>query len=432
MKYEIDDHWRAVMDLNLISDKYYLQRFPFFENMSRTLESTVYLEGFDSRNYTRVKSSMFQGDDPELTPKILPLIEHNHFLKFLNGTLVFDTMFTNLDFHNGRRAQKYILNPSWRKEILLPGGHIVSLNSVVSIQGLKVSELDKSRYDSYFQLLPQLNLTWQWPLLIDSVFSDMIFTPIVGVSIAGAKKHFDSFESPFDEINESNLFSNNKSISSYNVDPGSRYFYGTKIDGYSKARNVYRLTLGQSVELTQPEKRPKSSGMKYKHSDIVGALDIFLSENLTFSSGAIYSARSRNFGRVEAGINYQEEKFGLGLMGFKGKQCFYNPFAARQPIDELAEFGEKRYRGITFNANYRINHRLVTDGEIIFGNSYDSIDNLDQNKNGRLKLLKQGIGLNFENECSKFSFRWERFNRRHGDLHPETSFKFILQLKKLG
>lgn len=432
LKYEIDNHWRTGIDLNLVSDMYYLKRFPFFENPDRTLESSAYIEGFDERNYTRLKSSMFQGEDLEFAPKILPMAEHNHFFKLFNGTFSLDMMFVNLDFHKGRNSQKYILNPSWTKELLLSGGHIISLNSVVSLQGLKVSEVSKSGYDSYFQVLPQLNLTWQWPLVVDSILSKMIFTPITGVSIAGSKKNFDSFESPFDEINEANLFSNNKSISSYNVDPGCRYFYGIKIDGYCTTRNIYRLVLGQSIEMTQPEKRPKSSGMKYKHSDIVGALDIFPNQNLTFSSSAIYSQRSHSFDKIDVGINYQKEEIGFGIMGFKGKQCFYNPFTARQALDETTGLTEKRYKGAAFNANYKINYKLKADYEIVFGNSYDIIKSLDQNKDGQFKLLKQGVGINFENECAKFSFRCERLNRKYGDLHPETNFKFIVHLKKLG
>ena len=46
-KYEFDDVWRFGASVNLASDTYYLQRFPFLHNNDRVLESSASLEGFD-------------------------------------------------------------------------------------------------------------------------------------------------------------------------------------------------------------------------------------------------------------------------------------------------------------------------------------------------------------------------------------------------
>lgn len=425
-RYELDDNWRTGFDVNLASDRYYLKRFSFFDKVDRTLESRVYLEGFHGRNYTMMKSSMYQSEDLDAAPNLLPMLEHRHYFQVFGGTLNFDTAFMNMIFKDGRLSQKYVCNPSWYKEILMPGGHIFEFNTVLSVQGLKVKEENQSDYNSYFQAMPQLNLTWKWPLLVETPLHNLVFTPIAGTSIAGNKKYYDAFETPFDEINESNVFSNNRSISPYNIDSGKRYFYGFHANGYHGAKNIYHFALGQSFELTEPQKHLESSGLKYKKSNIVGVLDIFFNQNLTLSSSGSYSQQNKHFDRIEAGANYSDETFSAGVMGFRGKQCSYNPFKIQKDfIDE--KISEKKYKGIVFNAGYKISSRTQLNCGIVLGNRFE-----DKSNSGKLKLLKRGVSVNFGNECTKVFLQYERENKRGGDLHPETTFRVVVQLKKLG
>lgn len=431
LEYEINDNWRTGFDVNLASDRYYLKKFSFFDEPNRTLESKVYLEGFNGRNYTMVKSGMFQSEDMDAAPTLLPMIEHSHYFQIFDGTLNVDLAFMNLYFKHGRVAQKYVCNPSWYKEILLPGGYILEVNAVLALQGLKVREKEKSDYNSYFQAMPQLNLIWKWPLLVQAPLHNFVFTPTVGISIAGNKKRFDAFENPFDEITESNVFSNNKSISPHDVDYGKRYFYGFHINGYHDGRNVYHLALGESVELTEPQKRLESSGLKYKRSNLVGALDIFFNSNLSFSSTGSYSRKYSRFDRIDFGLNYDNEKFSAGTMLFRGKQCFYNPFGTkRNSINE--ENSEKRYKGIALHTGYKFSEQTQLNCGITFGNRNASISSANKNKSDKLKLLKYNVGLRFENECSKVFIQCERENKRGGDLRPDTTFRVVVQLKKLG
>lgn len=426
LRYELNNNWRTGFNINLASDRYYLKRFSFFDKVDRTLESRVYLEGFHGRNYTMVKSSMYQSENLDAAPNLLPMLEHRHYFQVLGGTLNLDTAFINMDFKNGRLSQKYICTPSWYKEILMPGGHILEANAVLSVQGLKVKEETKSDYNSHFQARPQLNLTWKWPLLVETPLHNLIFTPVLGTSLSENKKYYDAFETPFDELNESNVFSNNRSISPYNVDSGKRYFYGFHADGYYDTKNIYHLALGQSFELTEPQKRLESSGLKYKKSNIVGVLDIFFTQNITFSSSGSYSQQNKRFDRIEVGVNYGNEKFSAGVMGFRGKQCSYNPFKIQKnSIDE--KNSENKYKGVALNASYKINPRTQLNCGIVLGNRFD-----DKSNSGKLKLLKHEAGINFGNECTKILIQYERENKRGGDLHPETTFRVVVKLKKLG
>ncbi|MDR0968222.1 MAG: hypothetical protein LBL99_01130, partial [Holosporaceae bacterium] len=86
LRYDIDETWRCGFDINLASDWYYLKRFPFFEGIDRPLESNIKLEGFDGRNYTSVKTAMFQSEYSEFLPKVLPVIERNYSTDLFFGT----------------------------------------------------------------------------------------------------------------------------------------------------------------------------------------------------------------------------------------------------------------------------------------------------------------------------------------------------------
>ena len=432
-RYEINENWRTGFDTRLTSDRYYLKRFSFFDFPdSRNFETSIFLERFDKRDYFSIKSSMFQNDCTEITPKLLPVIEHNAFFEIFKGTLSINTFASNLDFPEHRISQKFICYPSWSKEILLPFGHILDISLSLSIQGLKVSEDQKSMYDSYFQVLPQIHCCWEWPLVIESpLIPPIVFTPLAGITYATNKKNLDIFESPFDEINEMNFCFNSKSISSYNIDRGKRYFYGAKIDGYCCTRHIYRISLGQSIELTKPIERIESSGLQYKRSNLVGALDVFFTSNLSFCSSASYSSRTSNLDKIESGIAYTQEKMSFAIFGFNGKQCVYNPFATGY-LDIKESNLEKKYKGFTVDSSYKINTQLSINGHVAFGNSLNPTNINSKHDNSKLKFVKYAAGCNFENECTKFIIRLERLNRRGGDLRPETSFKFLVQLKKLG
>jgi len=430
--YDIDNHWRTGFNINLVSDRFYLRRFDIVDNPDRTMVSTANLEGFHHRNYTQVKTSMYQADYMDSVPMLLPLIEHNHFFNIFGGTFRVDTSCMNLKFKHGRNSQKYVINPSWNKEFVLMWGQLLSINAVASFQGLKVSEKTRSDYNSYSQVLPQLNATWQWPMSIHSSFlSDMVLSPIFGITVAPAKNYFDAMESPFDEITETNIFSNNRSISPYNIDSGSRYFYGTKLNGYDESRNIYRIMLGQCVDITRSRPTLKYSGNEGKHSNIIGSLDIFFTENLSFSNVLSYYNAKRRIDRWESGITYIANRCSIDIMAFKGKQCFYDPF--KIPEDQISEsIAEKKYKGVYFTANYKVTPQTSLNYGVVFGNSYNHILSDTETRKDKIKLLKHTAGVVFENECSKVMLNWERNNRCTGDLKPETCFKIVIQLKKLN
>ncbi|MDR2723912.1 MAG: LPS assembly protein LptD [Holosporaceae bacterium] len=429
LKYEIDNIWRCGFDINLASDKYYLQKFPFLENTDRLLKSEIKLEGFDGENYTSVKTTMFQSENSEYAPRILPIIERNYATNIFSGTLGLDAYFMNLDFHNHKSAQKVVSNVSWKKEILLLQGHILDFKSVLSLYGLKVSEKERSDYDSSFTTQSQINVTWKWPLVwVLSNYMYTIVTPIVGVTFAGNKKNIDVFEDPFCEINHINFLEGNKCISSYNIDSGDRICYGLKLSGYRDGENLYHFIVGRSTELTSIPNRLEATGLKYRNSNIVSSLDISLPNEWTFVMNSSYSSRSKSWSTIEAGLDYSNKKICLDFMVFRGKQCFYNPFAVDYKIIPEEQKIQK-YKGIMFNVGWNVTASTKLKGGVIIGNE---IDTLTMKSVDKFHTVRRSIGIEYKNECTTVDFIVEQRSHTIDDLKSETVFQLVVHLKNLG
>ncbi|MDR0581091.1 MAG: LPS assembly protein LptD [Holosporaceae bacterium] len=427
LKYEINDVWRYSFDINLTSDRYYLKKFPFLKSTDRILESNMKLEGFDGRNYTSVKTAMFQTENPEYTPRLLPVVERNYYMDLWNGTFCLDCCAMNLDFPHHRSARKVVSNASWEKEVLLPDGHLIDFKGILSLQGEKVSRRKRSGYDSSLIAKPQINVAWKRPFVLAAPDqTSAIFTPIVGIIIAGNKKNVDFFEEPFCEINPTNFLVGNKCISPYNVDSGDRIYYGLKLSGYQGGKNLYRYTTGRSTELTTIPDRSEASGLKQRNSNIVNSLEAFLSNEWTFIMNSSYSTHSKRLSNIDAGLNFSDKKICFDLMIFRGKQCVNNQFFVdNKNIPEEQRI--QKYKGIMFNVCWNLSHTIKLKGGAVFGNEVDTA----KNKNN-IRPIKQNIGVEYKNECTMVDFVIERRNFSTGDLKPEINFQLVVHLKNVG
>jgi LPS-assembly protein len=418
MRYEIDDVWRCGFDVNLASDYYYLKRFPFLERKDRALESNLRLEGFDGRNYTQMKAMTFYGDPVFGSPEVLPMLERNFSEALFGGTFDVDMMFMNLLLRDARSARKVITNVSWHRSLLLIGGHIIDFNGVASVKAINVSEKSPTDYDSAMRVTPQLSIIWKWPLAIDADFANTIVTPMVGIITASNKKYIDIFEDPFSETNDLNFIDGNRSISPYVVDSGSRICYGLRISTYRHGDALYSFVVGRSTELTSVTEKLDESGVRYKNSNIVSALELFLSKEITLTTNCSYSTRKNNFSKFETGIKFTNDNVFLNAFAFSGRHCFYGPFMENISDEAMSE-NIKKYKGIMLNIGWNITKNTRLRSELVLGGE----------KN---KLIRQKIGFTYENECSYFDIVLERTNYSGGDLRPDTSCRIEMRLKNLG
>ncbi|MDR1362060.1 MAG: LPS assembly protein LptD [Holosporaceae bacterium] len=418
MKYEINDIWRCGFNLNLASDYYYLNRFPFLEHGNRTLESNVLLEGFDGRNYTQIKAMTFLGQPTFGSPKVLPLLEHNFSATLFSGTFAVDLMSINLMLRDARSARKIVTNFSWHKIFLLMSGHIIDINAITSFKLINVSEKTHSDYNSAIRSTPQLSIIWKWPLVIDANFAHTIVTPMIGFIAASNKKYIDLFEDPCSGINDLNFIDGNKSISPYAIDSGSRVCYGLRMSAYRRGEPIYSLVIGRSTELTSVAKKLDDLGMVHKNSNIVSAGEFFISPKLSLVANISHSTKENSLSRFDSGLRFRGDDFYFDTFAFRGNYCYYGSFM-ENISNEAAIKKTKKYKGLMINLGWNTTKNTCLKSEFVFGDE----------KN---KLIRQNIGFEYKNECLQCRVSLERTRYSAGDLRPDMAFRIEVHLKGIG
>ena len=431
LRYDISDIWRFGMNLQLVSDKGYLKRFNLLPDIGCITESNVNLEGFDGDNYVSVRGVFFQSAIPQLIPKILPIIERNYSDNVFGGTLNLDLMFTNLIFPQDRNSQKLLAGLAWGKEYVLWGGQLLSIKGSALLRSLRVSEHTHSSYNSQTVITPQLSCFWRYPLVMDGMWHDILFTPIVGAIVGSNSKFIDAFENYFTELNTLNIFSGNRSIVPYSLDSGSRICYGFRVAGYSDGSNLYQVTIGRSTELSGIVPNVESSGLVFRHSNIVGACDIFLSQRFTLFSRGSYCSQTKDWTRAEAGLAYRTLHFDCDATVFRGKNFFSNPFVDTV-IGVNDNWSIRRYRGISLEGSYRIDSKWSVYGSVSFGNPISEVDVSATRSHDKIKVIHQKIGVGYRNECIDLRCEMEENKHRGWDLKPEKIVRVTVYFKNLG
>ncbi|MDR1334219.1 MAG: hypothetical protein LBJ71_03305, partial [Holosporaceae bacterium] len=113
-------------------------------------------------------------------------------------------------------------------------------------------------------------------------------------------------------------------------------------------------------------------------------------------------------------------------MTFRGRQCFYNPFTATSNFEDQKA---QKYKGIMFNAGWRLFPSTELKSGVIIGNDNDTFV---KSNNDKYRLVKHYAGIEYKNECITVDFWVEKKNFKGGDLKPETIFRFVVHLKSLG
>ena len=425
LRYEIDDTWRCGFDVNLSTDRSYLRRFSFFGAPKRILESKIFLEGFDDRNYTSVKATMFQGLDFEELPKVLPIIERNYSTHLFGGTFDIDTMFLKFNFRGEKdvkSTQKLSSNISWKKSFMLPYGSIFNFKGLLSLRVANVEAVKASNHKSRAYAVPQISASWEWPFLFTNDACSTIITPIIGLIYASNKKYFDGLEELSCEINDINIIEGSRAISPHDIDYGNRVCYALRASSYINGKNVSQFIIGRSTELLPAERKSKSgtgtTSSKLKHSNIATSLDVFLNKNVTFLAKGSYSRQEKKWLKFVSGLRFVYKKIDADILAFNGQHDYFDPFA-RCMYQAVESRARHPYKGYMVDIGWQTTKKIKLKAGVVFDNVHN-------------KIVKHNVGMIFKNECVDLELSLEKTNYQQGDLKPDTVIKLTAQLKNLG
>jgi LPS-assembly protein len=308
-RFESTEHWRWGLDIQRASDSTYLKNFRFFKLENKnSLNSRVFTEGFYSRNYAHISSSLFQGlsdqYQKDYTPFALPEIDLNLSgdpKALLNGHWFWDTNSLALHRRKGSQTQRVISRLGWQQQTISPLGdvytftlairgdlyHIQKFNpndpTYIPSSGTAQNPMDHelpSLVNNAFvgRTLPQASIDWRYPWYQTFQKNNTVtIQPIlgfVGAPLSGSNPKIPNEDSRLFDLDDSNLYSQNR-FSGYDLlDSGSRFNFGSEIAWQNLKGGNGQVFLGQSYTLKPQAFLPEHTGLKQNYSDYVGRVDL--------------------------------------------------------------------------------------------------------------------------------------------------------------
>jgi len=425
-QFDITDNWRAGFDINRASDIDYLRLYGFPNNFARSLDSTVYAEGFDGRSYASAQAYAFQGlrssDIQDQTPIVAPLINYSLVSEPGRGGAYWtiDANLMSLNRIDGTDSQRLSAKVGWVLPYTAPAGDIYKLGLSLRADGYLVNDVQPGSTnpspsgptESGFagRIFPQLTFDWRYPFVRRSPGINQVFEPLFSASIATSSgndsmiPNEDSLDFQFDETN---LFSPDRFTGLDLVDNGQRISYGFKYSIYGDSGGHSSLMLGQSYQFNSDNAFLAGAGQNSQLSNIVGALDISPNGALDLLYRFQIQTHPFAFLRQELGLHAVVGPLDVGI-DYAFLDGSINDGSTLGPQQEFNAF-----------ANLRIN------------------DNWSVQVEGRQDLesgntLEYGGGVTWQNDCMNVSVLGTRSNYSTDQIEPDTRFLFVINFKNLA
>lgn len=422
-EFALDEYWRAGYDINFASDKTYLNRFNI--PSEDVLRSTLYTEGFEGRNYTKIEANRFQGlrtvDDSDTTPLILPEFEYSYVSEADTAGNRFDFSLSgsSLTRDQGSDSNRISLRSGWYLPKTTDSGHIFELNAnlqgdfyhVNDVPGSNAGDPNQDGFVS--RVFPQATASWRYPLVrpVNARISQLI-EPTASVSVSPNGSNDDKIpneDSLAFELDETNLFSANRFAGYDRVSSGKRIDYGVKTGFYDVKGRSINFFVGQSYsERENQDNLPTGSGAADQLSNIVGRVEVNPNKYLDLTYRFRLDPDGWQMQRNELGFSYNYED----EVGFNADYIF---------IDSLAGNGEFADREqISFNGYYKFDEEWYADAYSI----YDL---------GEVEgAIRAGGGLTYIDDCFSVTLGMNRDFTRDIENEPDTTIFLKFGFKYLG
>ena len=288
LRHSINDTWRVGANMNLASDRTYLRRYRF--GSAPFLESRAYIEGFTRRSYLSLEGLHFQNTgDTRLkeqdSPSVIPL-GSAHYTSEPDGTLgswtTLDFGLSGLHWEGGRRSQRLSSHVGWHVPYTSSGGSIYRADLDLYADAWHMDRMVLSSQNTYTgaagRVIPEATVTWSFPLHRSQDERRDVLEPIVQGIISprgGNPLEVANKDSLDFEVNDSNLFSRQRSPGRDRIETGSRLNYGMRYTAYGTPLGTFESVFGQSWRAYPDADIPELSGLNRHFSDYVGRVSLY-------------------------------------------------------------------------------------------------------------------------------------------------------------
>jgi LPS-assembly protein len=413
---------RLVAHLNRSSDVTYKSVYPvdLMKHSDSWLrekynDSKIVFDLYKRNYFLTAESHLYQTENKETVPFVLPHINFNYTNDFANGTIAFDSdslYLTRKKEKSKMFAKDFFRSTnkiSWEKQINL-NPVLLEVNTGFRTDFYNVSETkeaDRSK-NKFFPILEN-QIIASVPLIseIKSFHHTHIWGPKITLTSIETSKERANFEqnedSIFDSFSDLNLHTINRFGGYDSIELGERVSAGFESSIYNEKRRYLNVFIGKSKNIGNRQK------IRFGGKNAtVGRIVLKPLDNISFRMrfvGIPFIEKSQLF---ESGINASYKNI------FGGIGYLYDTKISNVQENGISQFG--------INCGFRLTQYWSISGSKILNM---------KKKNGR-KHLAQGIKATYADECLEFGIGVYKTNFKDNDIKPKTGIILSIVFKNLG
>ncbi|WHQ47023.1 MAG: hypothetical protein MTP17_01475 [Candidatus Midichloria sp.] len=388
--------------------KTYLKKYHF--SNEDILNSCIYvnnqlISSQGKSHFISLEALFFQDLRPdyntEITPNALPLIRYKQLypIEFMNTKMELHSAFYNIVTRSQNHDTRLMNDINFSNQIITKGGHEFNIKNGIYTylhQYNNINAINKN-YINHVNIIPYSQIRWEYEMLASSYKDGIIIEPVASLMITPNK--FFSQETELLEIRKSNFLTPNRFLDWESSDLVSRFDYGLNFFLKNTSIDALNIFLGSSLYM----KNHQAANKKKYNYILIASLqlnqDTFIVNRVWFDQ--------KNFEIVQHEIDsiMKFNKLDLGLSYTYKSQVDDRLFP--QEVSGYIDFNFYQKWWLHLDAKVKLNSQ-----------KFSSVLNLDDKR----KLLKDGIGLTYKDDCLKIDFAINRDHMKLKDLKPSVTY----------
>lgn len=421
--HDLGKDWVMRANYRRTYDKTYLKRYDI-GNFDTYLTSELDFEKIDSNEHYLIKNMLFQDLRSEFNdmPKIYPYANYKRTfddIEIADNSLTPYMKFNvlNLMRTNLAEIQRTSLTMGFTKSYITEIGSYFEFENYIRGDAYHVRRVTNPKFASgtpYLEgytgrLMPATKMYWENPFYNDYI----TITPKLLAAYSPNGNNPDKIpneDSNNPELSTNNLFSENRYPGFDRVESGLRGSFGVQFDTKIKDSEFSAL-FGRAMRNKTDRKLPVVSGLRSRHSDYVGSLNV--KPIPEFETYYRFRLDSENLAwhNNEAGFTVNHPKMSFNTNYFASDQRDDVRFKKQKYISASASININQQLNLGLNASKILTKRKISNERGLVGTS---------------------AVLNYDHNCVATSFGVFRTFQRDRDVAPDTMFLLKLTLKTLN
>ena len=412
--FEVGRGFTAEFDVNLASDREFLQQFDYSD--ADRLTSFARVERTLADEYLALGGIGFQSlreDEPtDTVPLVLPEFTYRRTVQLPGpaGHLGFDLEALGISRQVGLDMLRMGGGADWQGNWLLPRGVLAGAVAALEFDYYQVRNDPDTPDTSMLRITPVGSAELRWPLVRRTRSAAHVIEPIAQAvySTEAADDDNPNEDSLLPEFDHTNLFSLNRFPGRDRDETGLRANLGVSYTRHDPSGWSMGFTVGRVVRAEGVADFSDGSGLAGRWSDYVAALSLSTSWGLTLSNRALFDDDA-GFRRNELGVLYSH-----GRGDFAATYTYFAADDSNPLIGDVPEANE-----FLFDGRYRVLPNLELRG----------LWRYDLAASGSLRA---GAGITYGNDCTEFDLSISRRFTSSDNVPPSTSIGFNVRLAGFG